>query len=368
MTLAERMAIESKNVPSAPRHDVDRTGLIREKVVLFGSASSLVGIVTDPIDATDATRPGVILLNAGLLHRIGPNRLHVELARRLAAKGLVVLRFDFSGIGDSDVREDDLPFWESAILETQEAMTFLEKSRGLRRFVLMGLCSGAVSLFRTARVDSRVAGAVLLDPWGYSAESSCLATTRLYWQSVWSVVRSPGRWMDSIPRHLDVRVILRHLRRTLKRRKPDGTRRGRVSRSPRAWRRAPGALQLSLRPRQTRVRPGRRRSAQAVDGVRPRDVRGLPRRDAHVSLARPSSRPPRRHRSMDPAIPVTRTGPAATAAVKMAGVTPLALPLRLCPGASLRRARACAPMRFTCGCGVLHLHRRAARRDRPRVR
>ena len=224
MTLSERMAIESKDAPSVPRHDVDRTGRIREKVVLFGSASTLVGIVTDPpIDATDATRPGVILLNAGLLHRIGPNRLHVELARRLAAMGLVVLRFDFSGIGDSDVREDDLPFWESAILETQEAMAFLEKSRGLRRFVLMGLCSGAVSSFRTARVDSRVAGAVLLDPWGYSAESSSLATTRLYWQSVWSVLRSPGRWMDSIPRHLDVRVILRHLRRTLERRKPDGT-------------------------------------------------------------------------------------------------------------------------------------------------
>ena len=165
MTLSERMAIESED--AAPRRDVDRTGRIGEEVVLFGSASTLVGIVTaPPIDATDAARPGVILLNAGLLHRIGPNRLHVELARRLAAMGLVVLRFDFSGVGDSDVRGDDLPFWETTIQETREAMTFLGKSRGPQRFVLMGLCSGAVGSFRTARVDSRVAGAVLLDPWG----------------------------------------------------------------------------------------------------------------------------------------------------------------------------------------------------------
>jgi hypothetical protein len=223
MTQAGRTTVGPTSAPDGAR-SLGGSVEPAEEVVLFGSASTLVGIVTTPRGgAVDATRPGVILLNAGLLHRIGPNRLHVELARRLAATGLVALRFDFSGVGDSDVRADDLPFWESTIVEAREAMDFLQRTRGLQRFVLMGLCSGAVNSFHTAHVDPRAIGVVLLDPWGYTAESRSLATSHLYWQSVWSVVRSPRRWMDSIPRHLDFGIMLRHLQRTLKRQQPDAS-------------------------------------------------------------------------------------------------------------------------------------------------
>ncbi|HEY5972738.1 MAG TPA: hypothetical protein VIT22_12400, partial [Pseudoxanthomonas sp.] len=42
----------------------------------------------------------VVLLNAGLIHRVGPFRLYVRLARELAESGFDVLRFDLPGIGD----------------------------------------------------------------------------------------------------------------------------------------------------------------------------------------------------------------------------------------------------------------------------
>ena len=72
---------------------------MREEAHRFGRARHLVGIVGLPDTAPGET--GVIVLNAGLVHRIGPFRLHVELTRRLGAAGYPTLRFDLSTLGDS---------------------------------------------------------------------------------------------------------------------------------------------------------------------------------------------------------------------------------------------------------------------------
>jgi pimeloyl-ACP methyl ester carboxylesterase len=141
---------------------------MRETAVLFGSARSLVGIMTPPPETTKARDlPAAILLNSGLIHRVGPNRLYVNLARLLATLGFPVLRFDFSGIGDSQVREDHLAFEKSAISETQEAMDYLHAVAGSRQFILMGICSGANASFHTACRDPRVVGAVLINARGH---------------------------------------------------------------------------------------------------------------------------------------------------------------------------------------------------------
>ena len=67
---------------------------MREHAFLFGETKSLLGITTEPAaGAGDSSHPAVVLLNAGLVHRIGPNRLYVNTARRLADAGFTVLRF-----------------------------------------------------------------------------------------------------------------------------------------------------------------------------------------------------------------------------------------------------------------------------------
>ena len=158
-----------------------------ERAVIFGEPGRLVGVLTQPPadhfssepDGSDAAHssatsvpasnrsstdsPAVILLNAGLIHRAGPQRLWVRAARRLALGGRSVLRFDYSGVGDSPPRQDHVPFHESRILETRAAMDFLTEETGHERFVLMGLCTGADYGFGTAMEDSRVVGLVLLD-------------------------------------------------------------------------------------------------------------------------------------------------------------------------------------------------------------
>ncbi len=131
---------------------------------MFGQGGTLVGILTDPPRPTGVgDRPAVVLLNAGFIHRVGPYRLNVNLARSLAAAQFPVLRFDLSGIGDSRLRRDNLPIQKSAVLEAQEAMAFLTAARGATRFVLIGLCSGAENALRVARLDKRVIGAVALN-------------------------------------------------------------------------------------------------------------------------------------------------------------------------------------------------------------
>src|SRR5688572_23958863 len=107
--------------------------------------------------------PAFIMLNSGLLHRVGPHRLYVELARALAAQGIPSLRFDFSGIGDSGPRTDQVQARLAAVDETREAMDLLHERIGSRSFVLVGVCSGADAAFRTAARDHRVVGTVMID-------------------------------------------------------------------------------------------------------------------------------------------------------------------------------------------------------------
>ncbi len=138
--------------------------MIKEKILQFGPERSLVGILSEPPGTVkSAQNMTIVLLNSGLLHRVGPNRLYVEMARKFAAAGYFVFRFDFSGIGDSRPRRDGVAFDTSSLQETRLAMDLLEKDLGIGRFLLAGVCSGADVSFFTAREDSRVAAVAPVD-------------------------------------------------------------------------------------------------------------------------------------------------------------------------------------------------------------
>jgi pimeloyl-ACP methyl ester carboxylesterase len=141
---------------------------LNERICKFGLDHGLLGILTEPEHAAvRSDLPDVILLNAGLLHHVGQNRLNVLLARRLATSGYATFRFDFSGIGDSRLRTDAAPVRERNIKEIQDVITYLERSRGSREFVLIGLCTGADNAHRAAVADARVRGIVMLDGYSY---------------------------------------------------------------------------------------------------------------------------------------------------------------------------------------------------------
>lgn len=123
----------------------------------------LAGVITRPQQAP--SNVGVLLLNAGLTRHTGPFRVHVDLARALAAQGFPVLRFDQSGLGDSAL--PGKASGERRHRETDAAMRLLAQETGVERFVLCGLCSGADDAFHVGAADPRVAGAILLDGVAY---------------------------------------------------------------------------------------------------------------------------------------------------------------------------------------------------------
>ncbi|HET7695326.1 MAG TPA: alpha/beta fold hydrolase [Vicinamibacterales bacterium] len=160
---------------------------VTERARRFGDDNTLVGIVTEP-PAGVTPRAAVVLMNAGVVHRVGPNRMHVEIARGLAARGFVVVRLDLSGLGDSESRRDNTPFERAAVMEAQSVMTAITADYGVSEFITGGLCSGAVVAFNTAVADQRVCGAVLINPQGFvsSAEWNdyvvSRAKARKYWR------------------------------------------------------------------------------------------------------------------------------------------------------------------------------------------
>ncbi|TXC66075.1 alpha/beta fold hydrolase [Piscinibacter aquaticus] len=136
-----------------------------ERAHSFGGQQRLVGIVTEPAQVqSPQQRPMVVILNSGIIHRVGPNRLGVLLAREIAVEGCRVLRFDLSGIGDSEMRPDALPPLEAAFADIREALDWAEGHLGCRSFVLVGLCSGADHAVLYSGGDPRVVGAVIMDP------------------------------------------------------------------------------------------------------------------------------------------------------------------------------------------------------------
>ena len=135
-----------------------------EHAVTFGSEHRLAGIVTEPRDAGAGGRRAVLMSNVGMLNRIGPFRLYVELARTMSADGWWALRFDEAGIGDSASGVDAVALPGDDVVR---AMDFLHETQGITQFVLLGLCSGVDSMHAAAVRDSRVSGAVFIDGYTY---------------------------------------------------------------------------------------------------------------------------------------------------------------------------------------------------------
>lgn len=135
-----------------------------ERALEFGPGRRLVGVLAHS-DATAPTRDiAVVITNAGIIHRVGANRLHVRLARSLAARGYSCLRYDLPGIGDSERIGTGSHSELENVTATRAALDALEQAGVARRFIMVGLCSGADHSFRVACGDTRVAGAVLIDP------------------------------------------------------------------------------------------------------------------------------------------------------------------------------------------------------------
>lgn len=126
-----------------------------EEIIDLGEG--VFGIVSRP-SQDPAKKTGVIIFNSGILHRPGPFRMHVRLARRLAALGYATLRFDFPGVGDSLPRATRPP-----MQIVRDVLDRAQEHTGCERYVVGGICSAADLGWQLAVEDARVAGVLLID-------------------------------------------------------------------------------------------------------------------------------------------------------------------------------------------------------------
>lgn len=144
---------------------------MKEIPCLFGPNQYLAGIITEPIrteQKSPAPERAVILISAGLLPMSGPFRFYTNLARRLAVEGILTLRFDLGGLGESRTIRSSKPLGERTAQEISTAIEYLlEQYPSIRYITLGGLCSGAEDAFRASSNDQRVTGVILIDPFAY---------------------------------------------------------------------------------------------------------------------------------------------------------------------------------------------------------
>lgn len=141
-----------------------------EKAIAFGAENALVGTITIPgLGADTESDLGFIFFNAGVVHRVGPHRINVKLARAVARLGIPSIRFDLAGLGDSGRQGMDsrLSYGQQAAVDIYAAIDALAAHTQAKRFVLCAICSGTVHSYAAAENDSRIAALILLDGYRY---------------------------------------------------------------------------------------------------------------------------------------------------------------------------------------------------------
>ena len=135
---------------------------MRPVVFTNRSGKNLFGMLHVP--PGDRKDTAIIILSPGIKNRVAPHRLYVKMARRFCELGFQVLRFDPEGLGDSE-GEIDEKFTANLygsiqvgrfIGDTACAMDWMEKEYGISRFILAGLCGGAITGLLTGARDRRV--------------------------------------------------------------------------------------------------------------------------------------------------------------------------------------------------------------------
>jgi pimeloyl-ACP methyl ester carboxylesterase len=142
-------------------------GVVESPLFVGRDSGRLFGVLTLPPDEPSHSMCA-ILLNAGAVRHVGPNRMWAETARRWAAAGVPTMRLDLESIGEADGddwREHEIDdFYADKFVEQVIAVIDLLEDRGHgSTFILVGLCTGGYWAARTALKDPRVGVAVALN-------------------------------------------------------------------------------------------------------------------------------------------------------------------------------------------------------------
>ncbi len=218
-----------------------------ERAITFAcQGEQLVGILSLP---TTTARVGALIVVGGPQYRAGSHRQFVILARALAAQGIAAMRFDVRGMGDAEGEQRTFENINSDIDAAVQTLTSSVPT--LKRVVLVGLCDGASACLLHAhqgRVDPKITGLVLLNPWVRSAQTLAKAQVSHYYAQR---LRDRAFWAKLLRGAVSFRAPLEFMRKVGQARSGD-TKNGASDastfqqRMAQAWARWPGHIWLVL--------------------------------------------------------------------------------------------------------------------------
>ena len=179
----------------------------------FGDLS---GILTTPRDGGSPLC--LVMLNAGAIRRIGPNRMWVEAARRWAERGVSSLRLDVEAIGEADgavspYADDNALYVDALIPQVQAAIAVLAAARrggpvrgrgALRRGLLGHVRRAGRPADHARRSCSTAAGSSGTPGWRPSRDVRRAFSQKLTWARIRHNVTGPrlkavARWLLGMP-------------------------------------------------------------------------------------------------------------------------------------------------------------------------
>jgi len=139
------------------------------ETIIWESERSLSGIYCASAESQSSVCDLVLLVNAGSVHSIGPNRTYTETARSLAIAGIDCLRFDLPNLGESvvsDAEDENSPYTAFAARCTSDVIDYAAKRWPVNRIILAGLCSGAYITLCTALIEQNknLSALVMINP------------------------------------------------------------------------------------------------------------------------------------------------------------------------------------------------------------
>jgi alpha/beta superfamily hydrolase len=190
---------------STAKESTDAGGFPITEILCQIPNTPLFGIFSLPLLRDTESKPTVLLLNAGSVHRMGPNRNYVYITRELLSLGYKVFRLDFLGLGDSinpNLDKENDPYMPEALDNIQCTIDYLKTNHNTNEIILMGVCSGAYSAFQFAlhREDESVHEILPINPltfyWkeGMSLDYSP-ADYYFDWNSYQESIRHKNRWV-----------------------------------------------------------------------------------------------------------------------------------------------------------------------------
>ncbi|HEY4082449.1 MAG TPA: hydrolase 1, exosortase A system-associated [Burkholderiaceae bacterium] len=220
--------------------------VLDEVLPINGGAVSLLGLLSLPGAEAPRIEQAIVVVVGGPQYRVGSHRQFVLMARRLAAQGVAVLRFDVSGMGDSPGPATDFEKQTPCIRAAIDALH--NRLPGLKRLTLWGLCDGASAalLYLDESADPRVSGLCLVNPWVRSETSQARTQLKFYYLGR---LRQPDFWRKLFRGGVGSMALLdlaRNLGRAWDRPRTKHSTGPFQSRMAQAWRQFPGRILLVL--------------------------------------------------------------------------------------------------------------------------